>query len=608
MTKLKTLYLANNSLTGSFPSYFGGFTALEYLQLQNNQLTSPLPDLSNCNALYDLHLGNNQFSGDIPSYFLTLTNFRYLDITNNSFANIPNLRSRPNGGSLQLRLGNNFFDFVDLEPFLSGPGIPSVGVLEYTPQKTTVIGDPVNFRAVEGLANFPISYSPGGTKNTYFWQRFTGGSWINLSSSYSSSNSYSIAPVNAASAGSYRVLVQNSWATGLTFTGNTIQIVLVPPLCQTPISVKAGAFKMDKLTGAIVFDRNDCTANIPLSCIYGPASGVDVVSAKAINYSDSWSYSYLGSTASTNPFLSGERGKWRTQASYVANVSISQSNDKNYNSGTFKYKPFNWKSGDKSDYPGWLLSSKVEKYSPHGDAVEERNAIGIPSTAKFGYSSAVPYLIAQNADYNSVLFESFENLYTGNKFEDGVAQNGSVRAIDFSHSGQGSLKITGASTVTVRDFIVTGQIKSNGLTTRMWIRGLAGVSPLFVATGAISKTINTQLISRSGEWALYDAALDPSDFTSATVNSSFTLKIQHTGAEIIWIDDLRIQPKDAELTAYVYDKNSLRLLTVFDDQHFGLFYQYNIEGKLMRKIIETERGLKTIQETQYNTPLVNKPN
>ena len=71
---------------------------------------------------------------------------------------------------------------------------------------------------------------------------------------------------------------------------------------------------------------------------------------------------------------------------------------------------------------------------------------------------------------------------------------------------------------------------------------------------------------------------------------------------MVYVDDIRVQPVESQMAAYVYDKFNLRLLTSFDDQHFGLFYQYNSEGKLVRKLIETERGLKTVTETQYNTP------
>ena len=53
---------------------------------------------------------------------------------------------------------------------------------------------------------------------------------------------------------------------------------------------------------------------------------------------------------------------------------------------------------------------------------------------------------------------------------------------------------------------------------------------------------------------------------------------------------------------YVYDKYSVRLLAEFGDQHFGVFYQYNNEAQLVRKSIETERGMRTLGESQYNVP------
>lgn len=56
------------------------------------------------------------------------------------------------------------------------------------------------------------------------------------------------------------------------------------------------------------------------------------------------------------------------------------------------------------------------------------------------------------------------------------------------------------------------------------------------------------------------------------------------------------------MVCYVYDAATLRPITEFDDQHFGKYFQYNSEGKLVRKLRETERGMKTVAETQYHTP------
>ena len=84
------------------------------------------------------------------------------------------------------------------------------------------------------------------------------------------------------------------------------------------------------------------------------------------------------------------------------------------------------------------------------------------------------------------------------------------------------------------------------------------------------------------------------------------VSFKNNGAEEMWLDDIRVQPSEAEMTAYVYDPVNFRLRASFDSQHFGLYYQYNEEGQLIRKLIETERGVKTISETNYNSPSVDR--
>ena len=113
-----------------------------------------------------------------------------------------------------------------------------------------------------------------------------------------------------------------------------------------------------------------------------------------------------------------------------------------------------------------------------------------------------------------------------------------------------------------------------------------------------------QKIAQVGDWNLFESVINTSMVTSLDYN--VYLKLIHNGTEKTWIDDVRIQPIDAQMTCYVYDTDNLRLLTTFDDQHFGLYYQYNAEGKLVRKIVETERGRKTVRETQFNIPLVER--
>jgi YD repeat-containing protein len=114
---------------------------------------------------------------------------------------------------------------------------------------------------------------------------------------------------------------------------------------------------------------------------------------------------------------------------------------------------------------------------------------------------------------------------------------------------------------------------------------------------------------QTGDWVLFEARF-PTNTMGLVIGDrliptimfgQLQRRVNNIPAKI-WVDDLRVQPADAQMTTYVYDPVSLRLVASFDDQHFALRYQYNAEGKLIRKQADTERGLKTLQETHYHTP------
>jgi hypothetical protein len=339
-----------------------------------------------------------------------------------------------------------------------------------------------------------------------------------------------------------------------------------------------------------------------------------VVSASAATFSDDWAYEYLGTAATAgNRVTNGEVGKWRSKASYVYK-SDAVKVDKNYNSGTFSLPKFNWQYAQAATRKGWLKMTEIERYLQHGEVVQERNVLGVASAAKFGYDNALPYLVAKNAEYNDVFFESFEKTY-GSGFTRRVEDNTPLTDVSgtpvstTAHAGRSSLQL--ANRFTTRPFTDGIGLLRKGLLVRVWIKSKNPVASLLVLVESPAATepldqLNVRIVARSGEWALCEATVAPNSFILPSTNKTFTITLVRTSPETTLIDDVRIQPLDAEMTCYVYDPGTLRLLATLDDQHFGLFYQYNMEGQLIRKMIETERGVKTVQETQYNIPEVPK--
>lgn len=66
-------------------------------------------------------------------------------------------------------------------------------------------------------------------------------------------------------------------------------------------------------------------------------------------------------------------------------------------------------------------------------------------------------------------------------------------------------------------------------------------------------------------------------------------------------DDVRIEPYDASMKCYVYDRDSRRLMAELDERNYATFYEYDQDGTLVRVKKETERGIMTVREMRQNT-------
>lgn len=310
---------------------------------------------------------------------------------------------------------------------------------------------------------------------------------------------------------------------------------------------------------------------------------------------------------------------WRPWAGFVYRDDVISSNattnvDGIKKGGVMKnvFVPFNYTAGAILDKK-WILGSEVQKYTPYGNAVEEKNVLGVFSSASFGYGEKMPTLMANNAAYGSTVFKDYEYApaYTNNV---GV---GTITT-DFTHSGGASLKLVDVpngkySLLSANEEILVTKLRDikwqpgqEGAIVRFWAKSAPdGMKMQVIAPNIPSVDITLEKVATVGDWAMYKgvvmaANLPPNPSSTDKMNIQL-VGITNTAANPMYLDDVKIQPKESQTTCYVYDTATLRLITQFDDQHFGMFYQYNSEGKLIRKQVETEKGLKTIQETQYNS-------
>ncbi len=389
----------------------------------------------------------------------------------------------------------------------------------------------------------------------------------------------------------------------------------------------------------------------------------NIVAASVTSYTDDW-YNYALTLnyedvdyecSAARPFETGARGKWRPRATFAYRDEIEHgvdvgSGERVYNAGTFvnDFETYIFKESDNKEYYSahstveaessigeyqnypvvdddsrWVETNRINMYSPHGEPLEEQNKLGVRSTAKFGYQEKVPVLVAANAAYETVGFLSFE--------DDGSP----YVTTDDAHSGYRSAKVLAGKDLNLGSYEAP-DVAASGTSclVKFWVKADQDIiddlssnikinfnapndyTYLFYSGVNFDLTSFTQ-IARVGEWTLFEGIIED-DLSNGSFYFDdqfkngrypkyiYTTTLTNLGTKTIYIDDFRIQPIESQMTTYVYDPENLRLLASFDDQHFGMYYQYNKEGQLVRKIIETERGMKTVTETQYNVPLTNR--
>ncbi|KAJ8560015.1 hypothetical protein K7X08_004073 [Anisodus acutangulus] len=93
LTRLRTLSLRLNRLSGPLPSDISKCVELRNVYIQGNFFSGPVTFLSGLHSLVRLNLADNNFSGNIPSAYNNLTRLRTLLVQKNQFSgSIPELK------------------------------------------------------------------------------------------------------------------------------------------------------------------------------------------------------------------------------------------------------------------------------------------------------------------------------------------------------------------------------------------------------------------------------------------------------------------------------------------------------------------------------------
>lgn len=341
-----------------------------------------------------------------------------------------------------------------------------------------------------------------------------------------------------------------------------------------------------------------------------------------------------------NPYIFGTRGNWRPKKSWLFYDKRDQSSvtdirkDGTYtNYSDFWKKPAlgneYWDTGTLSEK--WTWTSKVTKYNRTGNEIENVDALGIYSSAIFGYGSSIVKAVANNSKHRQMAFDGFEDYnYFTSEYEDHFSFRGGSLVDTQSHTGRYSVyipprgmsssiryafypesEVDTFTTDTSKNYAflpqkdIIGQFSPDAgkYIISGWVKESTEVTPL----GGYFDTITIKTFNKNCSSTSHLISSGPVIDGWQRIEGTFLVGDSLTAIEVLlkadtlrqtYFDDIRIHPWQSNMKSFVYHPETLRLVATLDENNYATFYEYDEEGRLIRIKRETERGIVTLQESR----------
>lgn len=353
-----------------------------------------------------------------------------------------------------------------------------------------------------------------------------------------------------------------------------------------------------------------------------------------------------------NPFTYGIFGHWYPFKNYAflsarkqSNLQTSITNVKNKNIRKDGYMenffPFwvkdvnnvnTWIPVD-NQVPNakWVAKDMVTIVNREGAEVENKDILGIYSSAIYAFNCKLPTAVAKNARMNEFAYDGFEDYkvsdqgYLNQNVLDGLSLSKVTNV--YAHTGKYSILINSGYEYKINAGInlintvkTTEQILhpdpnnqpfvdkfimqcADGLQKFSFFPGKKYILSFWMKDMGYNPSSNTNNLTISGVgvsisspvimkpiegWQKVEAEIKDvtANTPTITINSSLS----------IYIDDIRIQPSNSSVKSYVYNDLNFKLMAELDENNYATFYEYDEEGALARLKKETAKGVFTIKE------------
>jgi hypothetical protein len=404
---------------------------------------------------------------------------------------------------------------------------------------------------------------------------------------------------------------------------------------------------INKNTGTGCYNSQYCTSsNVTTQC--GKIVG-DIINPYVENIRGNWrvkkSYSFLEDRTQTNQGAQNMNGNIRTDGVYnTFNPFWS------YVSLNNKWLPIT-STGNQGK---WIKNNEVDKINEYGNVLTARDVLNRSSASLYGYNHTLPIAAANNATYNQLAFDGFEDYdYISNECSASLQGNvsstnksGYIEHFNYyayknqlsqteSHTGKYSINVLGNSSISVSRKLTnpspTGGLDNVPYTIKekdnygmfgpyygyaqqrfvlsVWAKENYNphTTPSFVVldyphvgasisvngANVLSSPVKKSAIINGWQKLEYEFTVPAN-----SVSGNITVTLNNTLTYPVFYDDIRIHPFNSSMKSMVYDPYSLRLMAELDDRNYATFYEYDEEGTLVRVKKETEKGIYTIKESR----------
>ncbi|MDI5887642.1 PKD domain-containing protein [Flavobacterium yafengii] len=134
------------------------------------------------------------------------------------------------------------------------------------------------------------------------------------------------------------------------------------------------------------------------------------------------------------------------------------------------------------------------------------------------------------------------------------------------------------------------------------------ISVSFIDTGGVSIATPQKFYATGGIIDGWQRIIGEFVVPNNVDDMNLELVNENTDLEkLVYFDDIRILPSKGNMKSFVYDQATQRLMAELDENNYSTFYEYDLEGGLVRIKKETEKGIFTIQETRSGNTKTDKP-